>query len=165
MLRIINKGQGKLAYKTSASAGFDIPSNEEVTIQPGEFRVVKTGLFIDQELEHAAEAVVEALDDITEAELTDLGGSLFHFVPQLEIRPRSGLAAKHGVTVLNSPGTIDCDYPDEIGVILINHGKKPFEIKVGDRIAQGVVTNAFIAEGVELSDTVRAGGFGSTGVN
>ena len=89
----------------------------------------------------------------------------------MEIRPRSGLAAKFGVTVLNSPGTIDSDYTGEIGVILINHGKEPFRINHGDRIAQAVITTATSRGVINLNrvdeinkETDRgSGGFGSTG--
>jgi len=83
------------------------------------------------------------------------------------VRPRSGLAAKHGVTVLNAPGTVDADYRGEIGVLLINHGAEPFTIKRGERIAQMVIAPVARAELVavtELSSTARGGGgFGSTG--
>jgi dUTP pyrophosphatase len=86
---------------------------------------------------------------------------------EAQVRPRSGLAAKHGVTVLNSPGTIDADYRGEIRVILINHGDVPFEIRRGERIAQMViapVARAALVPSVTLSATTRgAGGFGSTG--
>jgi dUTP pyrophosphatase len=88
---------------------------------------------------------------------------------ELQVRPRSGLAAKHGVTVLNSPGTVDSDYRGEIAVILINHGTAAFAIAHGDRIAQGVIAAAPQAELTEvtsLDDTTRgSGGFGSTGTS
>jgi dUTP pyrophosphatase len=83
------------------------------------------------------------------------------------VRPRSGLAAKHGITVLNSPGTIDADYRGEIGVLLINHGKNPFPIRRGERIAQMIIAPVAQAEFVptlELTSSARgSGGFGSTG--
>ena len=86
---------------------------------------------------------------------------------ELQIRPRSGLAFKHGITVLNTPGTVDSDYRGEIMVLLINHGEEAFMIKKGERIAQGVVQaviQASFDEVDELNETVRgAGGFGSTG--
>ena len=86
---------------------------------------------------------------------------------EAQVRPRSGLAAKHGITVLNSPGTIDADYRGEIKVILINHGSQPFELSRGERIAQMViapVTRAILHETDELTETERgAGGFGSSG--
>ncbi|MEY3267943.1 MAG: dUTP diphosphatase, partial [Pseudomonadota bacterium] len=88
---------------------------------------------------------------------------------ELQVRPRSGLAAKHGVTVLNSPGTVDSDYRGEIAVILINHGTAAFAVARGDRIAQGVIAAAPQAELTEvtsLDDTTRgSGGFGSTGTS
>ena len=129
-------------YATSGSAGFDLRSNVDLTINPGEFEKVTTGLF-------------------------------FQLPPNFEIqvRPRSGLAAKHGVTVLNSPGTVDSDYRGEVIVILINHGKEPFKIEMGDRIAQAVVAqtvSSFIKlnKVIEISDNTdrSSGGFGSTGI-
>lgn len=103
-------------YATSGSAGADLCAARGITIKPGNRSVIKTGLYVQ--------------------------------IPdgyQLEIRPRSGLAVKHGVTVLNSPGTIDSDYRGEIGVILINHGKEPFRVRVGDKIAQCVLTKFYKA--------------------
>lgn len=82
---------------------------------------------------------------------------------EIQIRPRSGLAAKHGITVLNAPGTIDADYQGEICVILINHGASPFHIKHGDRIAQAVLARVERIEGCDVSENERGtGGFGST---
>ena len=131
------------AYQTADAAGLDLvaalPASEERTLAPGAYAVIPTGLTL--ELPRGTEA---------------------------QVRPRSGLAAKYGVTVLNSPGTIDADYRGEVGVILINHGKDPFVIRRGDRIAQmviGMVAQARIVERKTLSATKRgAGGFGSTGV-
>ena len=130
-------------WETTGSAGFDLRANEGGFIKPKEFQVIKTGLYFD-------------LPENTE----------------IQIRPRSGLAAKQGVTVLNSPGTIDSDYTGEIGVILINHGKKPFFFSKGDRIAQAVIGAVAGKSVLKLKrvesidkDTDRgAGGFGSTGV-
>jgi dUTP pyrophosphatase len=129
-------------YETSGAAGMDliaaIGEGEAMVLQPGERALVPTGLAI-------------ALPDGFEA----------------QVRPRSGLAAKNGVTVLNSPGTIDCDYRGEVKVILINHGREPFTIERGTRIAQMVVapvTQAVFREVESLDETARgAGGFGSTG--
>jgi dUTP pyrophosphatase len=131
------------AYQTADAAGMDLvaanPATEPVIIASGARAMVPTGLTIE-------------LPKGTEA----------------QVRPRSGLAAKHGVTVLNSPGTIDADYRGEVSVILINHGDAPFTIQRGDRIAQMVlapVTQVRLAEVVVLTKTNRgAGGFGSTGV-
>jgi dUTP pyrophosphatase len=130
------------AYQSEGAAGFDlvaaVPADAPVILPPGARTLAPTGLVL--ELPQGFEA---------------------------QVRPRSGLALKHGVTVLNSPGTIDCDYRGELGVILINHGDRPFEISRGDRIAQLVVApfvraNLIMTEA--LSDTARgAGGFGSTG--
>ncbi len=131
------------AYETSGSAGMDlraaVAEGETITLAPGERRLVPTGLKI-------------ALEPGYEA----------------QVRPRSGLALKHGVTCLNSPGTIDSDYRGEIGVILVNHGQVTFEIQRGDRVAQMVIapyTQAILAEVTELDETTRGiGGFGSTGI-
>ena len=130
------------AYETTGSAGMDLRAAvaefEPVILAPGERRLIPTGLKI-------------ALEPGYEA----------------QVRPRSGLALKHGVTCLNSPGTIDSDYRGEVGVILINHGQIPFEIQRGERIAQMVIApyaQAVMAEVEALDETARgAGGFGSTG--
>jgi dUTP pyrophosphatase len=130
------------AYETQGSAGIDLRANlnETLTLQPLERVLVKTGLFL--ELPESYEA---------------------------QVRPRSGLALKKGITVLNAPGTIDADYRGEIGVILINLSQEKFSIHDGDRIAQLVfaqVEQAALIEVNELNETKRgAGGFGSTGVN
>ncbi len=129
-------------YETEGSAGMDVraavPEEAPVTLAPGSRAMVPTGLTI-------------ALPEGYEAQM----------------RPRSGLAAKHGVTCLNSPGTIDSDYRGELQVILINHGHEPFVIRRGERIAQMVIAPVVQAVWVEaeaLDDTVRGvGGFGSTG--
>jgi dUTP pyrophosphatase len=130
------------AYETTGSAGMDLRAAvaefEPVVLAPGERRLIPTGLKI-------------ALEPGYEA----------------QVRPRSGLALKHGVTCLNSPGTIDSDYRGEVGVILINHGQVAFEIRRGERIAQMVIApyaQAVMAEVESLDETARgAGGFGSTG--
>lgn len=126
------------SYETLGSAGADLKSNEEGVLLPGERRLVKTGVYI--ELPAGYEA---------------------------QVRPRSGLALKHGISMVNTPGTIDSDYRGEIGVILINHGQEPFEYKKGDRIAQLVITQHSRAEFKitnSLSETERgSGGFGHTG--
>jgi dUTP pyrophosphatase len=140
-VKIINRSNHKLPeYKTSASAGMDLRANisAPLTLQPLERSLVKTGLFIELPVGYEA-----------------------------QVRPRSGLAAKHGLTVLNTPGTIDADYRGEIGVILVNLSNEAFTLEDGERIAQLVVAkheriNWTAAE--ELSETSRgAGGFGSTG--
>jgi dUTP pyrophosphatase len=129
------------AYETSGAAGMDLRAAvgaESVVLGPGMRALIPTGLAI-------------ALPEGFEA----------------QVRPRSGLAFKHGVTQLNTPGTIDSDYRGEVKVILINHGQEPFAIAHGDRIAQLViapVTQAVWAEVDGLDETVRGvGGFGSTG--
>ena len=141
-IKIINKSSHALPhYETKASAGMDLRANLEtaVTLQPLERAIIKTGLFIE-------------LPIGTEA----------------QVRPRSGLAAKKGVTVLNAPGTIDADYRGEIGVILVNLSSEPFTVENGERIAQLVIAKHERADWQqveELSSTERGeGGFGSTGV-
>ena len=141
-IKIINKSEHILPhYETEASAGMDIRANisETVTLQPLERAIIKSGLFI--ELPVGFEA---------------------------QVRPRSGLAAKKGITVLNAPGTIDADYRGEIGVILVNLSNESFAIENGERIAQLVIAKHERAEWKEvneLSETSRGeGGFGSTGV-
>lgn len=142
-MRIINKSGNEIAYQTKWSAGFDIPANERLIIKVGETKAVSTGLYVD----------TTEYDDVNWTGI----------IEELQIRPRSGLALKHGVTVLNSPGTIDCDYPNEIKVILHNFGDKDFIVFVGDRIAQGVVNLVMQVDSVPIKSVVRAGGFGSTG--
>jgi len=141
-IKIINKSSHLLPhYETIASAGMDIRANinEAITLKPLERAIIKTGLFI--ELPVGFEA---------------------------QVRPRSGLAAKKGITVLNSPGTIDADYRGEIGVILVNLSNEAFVVENDERIAQLVIAKHERAEWIEveeLSETDRgAGGFGSTGV-
>ncbi len=127
------------AYATNGAAGMDVVAAEEVTLAPGARHAVATGFAV-------------AIPDGYE----------------IQVRPRSGLALKHGVTCLNTPGTIDSDYRGEVKVILANLGDTPFPIARGDRIAQlvpAVVQRASLAEIDDLDDTARgAGGFGSTGV-
>lgn len=141
LVHVRNKsGQALPEYATALSAGMDVRAHlpRSVTLQPGEWRLIPTGLFI-------------ALPAGTE----------------LQIRPRSGLAFKHGITVLNSPGTIDADYRGEIGVLLINHGPQPFEVEHGERIAQIILArfeSLTWKETDSLPESVRGtGGFGSTG--
>jgi dUTP pyrophosphatase len=126
------------AYQTEEAAGFDLHSIDDVILAKGERKLIGTGLAFG----------------------IDAGY-------EVQIRPRSGLALKHGITVLNTPGTIDSDYRGEIKVLLINLGDEPFEIKEGERIAQAVikeVVQATFELVEELDDTVRGvGGFGSTG--
>ena len=142
IIKIINKSQHALPeYETLASAGMDLRANitDPITLNPLERALVKTGLFIDLPIGYEA-----------------------------QVRPRSGLAFKKGITVLNSPGTVDADYRGEIGVILVNLSNEPFVVENGERVAQLVIAKHERAEWelVEtLSETVRGeGGFGSTGV-
>lgn len=138
-VKVINDSANELPkYETSGAAGLDIRSSERCTLYPGEIQLVSTGLSVE---------IPEGYE--------------------IQVRPRSGLAAKHGITVLNSPGTIDSDYRGKIGVILVNHSKVPFLIEKGERIGQLVLNKV---EQIEwepvliLSDSDRGeGGFGSTG--
>lgn len=126
------------AYATAGAAGMDVVAAEELDLAPGARHAVATGF---------AMAIPAGYE--------------------VQVRPRSGLALKHGVTVPNTPGTIDSDYRGELKIIMINHGNTPFPIRRGDRIAQIVaapVQQARFAEVDELDETVRGtGGFGSTG--
>ncbi len=136
------KGLALPKYETNGSAGMDLVAaleeGETISVAPGERRLVPTGLRI-------------ALPDGYEA----------------QVRPRSGLALKRGITLLNTPGTIDSDYRGEIGLILINHGQETFQITRGERLAQLVIARFAQAQWLktdDLDDTSRgAGGFGSTG--
>jgi dUTP pyrophosphatase len=136
------KGLALPAYQSTHAAGLDllaaVPEDAPMLLKPGQHAMIPTGLTI-------------ALPQGFEA----------------QVRPRSGLAAKHGVTVLNSPGTVDADYRGEINVLLINHGDQPFPIRRGERIAQMViapVTQVELVPAASLSATDRgSGGFGSTG--
>lgn len=140
-IRVINRSGNPLPeYGTAHAAGMDIRAwtkGEEV-ISPGEVKLIHTGIYM--ELPEGYEA---------------------------QIRPRSGLALKHGITVLNTPGTIDADYRGEVGIILINHSKEDFVIRNGDRICQMIISRHEVAEWEEtekLQETDRgAGGFGHTG--
>ena len=138
---IANKGAVVPCYKTAGAAGADVCAllDDKVVLKPGERTILPTGLFFE--------------------------------IPQgyeIQVRPRSGLAAKNGVTVLNTPGTIDSDYRGELKVILINLGDSDFEISSGDRIAQIVVAPVTLGNFIQvesISETERGtGGFGSTGV-
>jgi len=140
-IKIINKSSHTLPnYETIASAGLDLRANitESIVLKPLERAIVKTGLFIELPIGFEA-----------------------------QVRPRSGLAAKKGITVLNAPGTVDADYRGEIGVILVNLSNEDFSIENGERVAQLVIAKHERAEWVEvetLSETSRGeGGFGSTG--
>ena len=140
-VKIINKSTHDLPnYETAFSAGMDLRANilESITLKPLERAIIKTGLFMELPLGFEA-----------------------------QVRPRSGLAAKKGITVLNSPGTIDADYRGEIGVILVNLSNEDFVVENGERVAQMVIAKheQITWEQVEvLEDSTRgAGGFGSTG--
>ena len=146
-VNVVNKSTNpNPEFATDGASGFDLRADlgedETITLGVGEYTMVPTGLYFE---------IPEGFE--------------------LQVRPRSGLAAKHGVTVLNSPGTVDSDYRGEVKVILINHGTQPFVIENGERIAQGVIGGVMGKKMItfesveELSDTERGeGGFGSTGV-
>ena len=141
-IKIINKSQHELPnYETIASAGMDLRASliASITLKPLERAIVKTGLFIELPIGYEA-----------------------------QVRSRSGLAIQKGITVLNSPGTVDADYRGEIGVILVNLSNENFVVENGARIAQLIIAKPERAEWIaveELSETLRGeGGFGSTGV-
>jgi dUTP pyrophosphatase len=141
-VKVVNKSKHELPhYSTIASAGMDLRANidESITLKPLERTIVKTGIFIELPLGYEA-----------------------------QVRPRSGLAFKKGVTVLNSPGTVDADYRGEVGIILVNLSSEEFIIEDGERIAQMVIAKHEQANWIEvdiLDETERgSGGFGSTGV-
>ena len=141
-IQIVNKSNNPLPkYQTKQSAGLDLHAwlDEPIELEPGNRRMIKTGLFISLPAGYEA-----------------------------QIRPRSGLAFKNGITVINSPGTIDADYRGEIGIVLINHGSETFTIKSGDRIAQMVIAQhaqANWSEVQSLDETERgSGGYGSSGI-
>ena len=143
VLKIVNKSNNQLPrYETLLSAGMDVRAfiDNPKVIAPFERTLIKTGLYVEMAKGY-----------------------------EIQVRPRSGLALKKGITVLNSPGTIDADYRGEIGVVLINLSKEDFEINSGDRIAQLVVCNheqPVIEEVDQISSSERGEkGFGSTGVN
>ena len=138
-VRVINKSDNDLpSYETIGSAGCDVRSNHSAMINPGGRLLIKTGLYVEIPIGY-----------------------------EIQVRPRSGLAFNKGITVINSPGTIDADYRGEIGVILINHGREKVILEKGERIGQ-LVLNKIEQINWEpvlvLSDTTRgSGGFGSTG--
>ena len=141
-IKIINKSEHELpSYQTTASAGMDLRANNEdpIMLKPLERAIIPTGIYIELPVGYEA-----------------------------QIRPRSGLAAKKGISLVNSPGTIDADYRGEIGVILVNLSNEPFTVEKGERIAQMVIAKHEQAQWVlvdELGESERgAGGFGSTGV-
>lgn len=143
VVKIINTSSNPLpSYETIGAAGMDIRANlsEAISLKPLERKLIKTGLFLEIPVGFEA-----------------------------QVRPRSGLALKNGITVLNTPGTIDADYRGEVGVILVNLSSEEFTINPGDRIAQIVfaaVTQAKLEVTTVLSETNRGeGGFGSTGKN
>lgn len=140
-IRIVNRSSHPLpAYETAHSAGMDLRAytNEPVVLRPLERKLIPTGLYIELPVGYEA-----------------------------QVRPRSGLALKHGITVLNSPGTIDADYRGEVGVILVNLSDKEFIVHDGDRIAQMIIASyakAELVETAQINTTERgAGGFGHSG--
>ena len=139
IVNIINKSTNALPeYETPGSAGLDVRCTETIVLNPGERILAKTGLFVEIPIGY-----------------------------ELQVRPRSGLALKQGITVLNTPGTIDADYRGEVGVILMNHGLTVVEFKPADRIAQLVLNKVERIQWLQtesLTGTKRGqGGFGSTG--
>lgn len=138
-IKKVNENARIPQYAHDNDAGMDLFSTDITILMPGEIQLIHTGI------------AIELPDDV-----------------EAQIRPRSGLALKNGITVLNSPGTIDAGYRGEIGIIVINHGKESCEINIGTKIAQMVITpiiHATIQEVVELEESERGrNGFGSTGI-
>ena len=138
---VVKEGASLPEFQTAGSAGADLRAylSEPVMLAPMERKMIPTGLFVELPVDY-----------------------------ELQVRPRSGLALKHGITVLNAPGTIDSDYRGEIGVLLINLGTEPFTVQHGDRIAQAVIAPVVpvcFTQASSLSKTARGmGGYGSTGV-
>lgn len=135
----MEKGASRPCYTTTGAAGADLyaylPDVPEVVIEPGESKLISTGMSVELPKGY-----------------------------EMQIRPRSGLALKHSITVLNSPGTIDSDYRGIVGVILINHGKSPYVVRHGERIAQAVVAPFYRLVEFESVEADRGtGGYGSTG--
>ena len=138
-IKILNEDAAIPSRESAMAAGYDIRSIEDTEICPGEIKMISTGIAINLPLNSEA-----------------------------QIRPRSGLAIKHGITVINSPGTIDCDYTGEIKVGLINHSKTTFNIKKGDRIAQMVIAKTLLIQFKVVKELIEyergAGGIGHTGI-
>ena len=140
IVKVVNNSDNALPqYETGGSAGLDVRSAENGLIKPGQFKLITTGLRVE-----------------------------IPYGYEMQVRPRSGLAKNYGITVLNSPGTIDADYRGEIGVILINHGQYDFEIVAGDRIAQLVLCPVekvqwLATDTLDTSTKRGEKGFGSTG--
>ena len=140
VVKIVNNSDNALPqYETNGSAGLDVKSAENGLLKPGQFKLITTGLRVE-----------------------------IPYGYEIQVRPRSGLAKNYGITVLNSPGTIDADYRGEIGVILINHGQYDFEIVAGDRIAQLVLCPVekvqwLATDTLDTSTKRGEKGFGSTG--
>ncbi|MCI5968954.1 dUTP diphosphatase [Helicobacter sp.] len=137
-IKLLNPKATLPKYQTSGASGFDLCASEHTIIKSGEYKLVPTGLSFSFDEKY-----------------------------EIQVRPRSGLALKYGISVLNAPGTIDSDYRGEIKVLLINHGKKDFAMNIGDRIAQAVLCPIEKAE-IEMVEVLEhtergAGGFGSTG--
>lgn len=124
-----------IAYETSCSAAFDIRSIEDVYLKPGERTLISTGLYIES-----------CEDDEC-----------------LLILPKSGLAFKKGISILNTPGLIDADYPGEIMVLVVNFGNEPYSFSKGDAIAQGFLQKVYHVDEIPVRERTRQGGFGSTG--
>jgi len=138
-----NKTGTILSYQTGMSAGLDVVSTANITLPPNKVVAVPTGLWIDD---------------------YDLESNM---LGEIQVRARSSMAYKHNIILANGVGTIDLDYPDEIGVLLLNLGSEPYEIKVGERVAQLVLSGAeyLSGNGIEISGVDRIGGFGSTNTN
>lgn len=142
-VNLTNESGAILSYQTSMSAGLDVVSTKDVILQPNKVEAVPTGLFIkDYDLEA-------------------------NMLGEIQVRARSSMAYKHNVILANGVGTIDLDYPKEIGVLLLNLGTEPYTVKAGDRIAQLVLAGVeyLSGDGIEIRGVDRIAGFGSTNIN
>lgn len=148
MFKLFYPQSGNFFYATKSSAGFDISSNQDISIAPGAWKIISTALYIVESIE----------GDI------EISDKKHKIIPEIQIRSRSGMATNFGVFILGGVSTIDSDYRGEIKVTLINQGTSAYDIKKGDRIAQGVCSLTIQIPGVEIKQIERkARGFGSTG--
>lgn len=148
MFKLFYPQTGNFFYATRSSAGFDVSASRAVSILPDHWEIIPTDLYI---MEHI-DGTIEVND------------KKYKIIPEIQIRSRSGLSSKFGVSVLGGVSTIDCDYRGEIKVTLINQGKVTYKVKKGERIAQGVCALVFQIPGVEIKQVERNdNGFGSTG--
>lgn len=139
-----------IEYATEFSAGFDIMTKDDLTIEPHSLKQIKTGLFLKNPSKPRYFSF-------------SLFGFGFDIVPELQIRSKSGLTFKKQLSVLNSPGTVDADFSQEICVLMFNHSDNTHDFNKGDKVVQGVVSWVFRPHSIKVKNNKREGGFGSTG--